>query len=189
MPNQRNIDRLQELETKINSAKILIIADHSGLSVAAQTKLRQEIAKTNGEFTVTKNTLLSRILTNKLGGLPRDVEDVLRGPTAILIGQEDAVISTKSLTKFIDKYQLPTIKLGLLDDKILSIDEVSALSKLGSREQLLAALLSQLNAPAQNLVGVLSAKTRHLVYTLNAIKNQQPAMLNIKYLSKGGETN
>jgi large subunit ribosomal protein L10 len=178
MPSQKNQDRLQELETKINSAKILIVTNYAGLSVTAQTKLRSEIAKTDGEFTVAKNTLLSRILTTKLGGLPRDVEDVLRGPTAILIGQSDVVTSAKALTKFIDDHQLPTVKIALMDGKILSPEQITSLSKLPSREQLLATLLAQMNAPAQSLVSVLSANMRNLVYALSAIKDK-----------KGGETN
>lgn len=178
MPSQKNQDRLQELEAKINSAKIIIVTNYAGLSVAAQTKLRQEIAKTDGEFTVAKNTILSRILSTKLGGLPRDLEEVLRGPTAILIGQSDAVASTKALAKFIDDHQLPTVKIALMparqiggEDKILSAEQVTSLSKLPSREQLLATLLAQLNAPTQNLVGILSANMRNLVYALSAIKN------------------
>jgi large subunit ribosomal protein L10 len=185
MPSQKNIDRLQELETKINSATLLIVTDYSGLSVANQTKLRQQIAETNAEFTVAKNTLISRILTNKLKTLPDNLKDTLNGPTAILVGQGDIVTSTKVLAKFITDHQLPAIKIGLLpanqtqtEDKILSIDEITALSQLPSREQLLATLLSQLNAPAQSLASLLSANMRNLVYALSAIKNK-----------KGGETN
>jgi large subunit ribosomal protein L10 len=178
MPSQKNQDRLQELETKINSAKILIVTNYAGLSVAAQTKLRSEIAKTEGEFTVAKNTLLSRILGKKLGGLPSDLEEVLRGPTAILIGQSDVVTSTKALTKFIDDNQLPSIKIAIMGDKILKPDDITTLSKLPNKEQLIANLLAQLNAPTQNFVSILSANMRNLVYALSAIKNK-----------KGGETN
>lgn len=178
MPSQKNQDRLQELETKINSAKIMIIADYAGLSVSAQTKLRQEVAKTEGEFTVAKNTLLSRILETKLGTLPDNVKDILHGPTAILISQGDVVTSTKALTKFIDENQLPAIKIAIMGDKILTPDNVTALSNLPSKEQLLATLLAQLNAPAQSFVSVLSANMRNLVYALSAIKDK-----------KGGETN
>jgi len=185
MPNQKNINRLQELETKINSATLLIITNYAGLSVSDQNKLRQQIAETNAEFTVAKNTLLSRILTNRLKTLPDSLKDTLNGPTAILIGQGDIVASTKALTNFITDHQLPSIKIGLMsanqpegEDKIISADEITALSKLPNREQLLATLLSQLNAPAQNLASVLSANMRNLVFALSAIKNK-----------KGGETN
>lgn len=178
MPNQRNIDRLQELTDKIGSAKIVIVTNYAGLSVSDQTDLRQKIAATNGEYTVAKNTLLSRILDKKLGSVPASLEEVLRGPTAVLIAQTDAVASTKILTKFAEDHQLPSIKLALMDDKILSIDEITALSKLPSREQLLANLLAQMQAPAQSMVRVLSANMQNLVYALSALQTK-----------KGGETN
>ncbi len=177
MPSQKNIDSLAQLTDSIASAKAVIITNYAGLSVKDQTELRSKIAATGAVFSVAKNTLLRKVFTNSFKSLPEALDTVLNGPTAIIIAQKDAVASTKALAAFTKDHELPGIKLGLMVDKVLSIDEVMALSKLPSYEQLIATLLAQLNAPAQSFVSVLTASTRNLVYALNAIANK-----------KGGET-
>ena len=169
MPSQKNITSLAQLTDAISSAKAVIITNYAGLSVKDQTELRRKIAETGATFSVAKNNLLKRAFKAKLNGLPSGIEDALLGPTAIVIAQKDAVMSTKALTEFAKDHQLPTVKLGLLTDKLLSADEVIALSKLPSYEQLIATLMAQFNAPAQNFVGVLSASMRNLVYVLNSV--------------------
>lgn len=174
MPSQRNVHSLAEVKHSLATAKAVILANYAGLSVSEQTLLRSKIASSGGEFMVAKNNLLKLALEEKLGGLPRDVADVLRGPTAVIFAQTDAVTTTKALAEFIkdkDK-ELPEIKLGLLEDRILSVKDIQALSKLASREQLLASLLAQLQAPAQALVRQLATPAQLLVYALDAIKNK-----------------
>lgn len=197
MPSQKNLDHLQELNDKINSAQMIILADHTGISVADQTELRQKTAETKAEFTVTKNTLLKQALTKRLKTLPDSLETALSGPTALLIAKEDPAASAKALAHFISHHQLPTIKIGLIlastsggftspqgglsstpeEDKILSPEEITVLSSLPNKETLLATLLCQLNAPAQKLTAVLSAPIQNLVYVLNTLTK------------KGGEPN
>ena len=174
MPSQRNIHSLAELRHNLETAKAVILANYAGLSVADQTTLRAKLSLAGGQFMVAKNNLLAIALKEKLGGLPRDIEDVLRGPTAVIFAESDAVTTAKALAEFIkDKDKsLPEIKLGLLDDKILSIKDIETLSQLPSREQLLATLLAQLAAPAQALVRQIAAPAQLLVYTLEAIKNK-----------------
>lgn len=172
MPSQKNIHGLAEIKHGLTTAKAVILANYAGLSVSDQTTLRAKLAAAGGEFMVAKNNLLKIALKEKLGDLPQEVEDVLNGPTAIIFAQTDAVTATKALTEFAKDKELPQIKLGMLDDKILSVDEVTALSKLPSREQLLATLLAQLQAPAQALVRQLATPTQLLVYALDAIKRK-----------------
>ena len=171
MPSQRNIHSLAELKHNLETAKAVILANYAGLSVADQTTLRAKLSLAGGQFMVAKNNLLAIALTDKLGGLPRGVADVLRGPTAVIFAQTDAVTTTKALAEFIkDKDKsLPEIKFGLLDDKILSIKDLEILSQLPSREQLLASLLAQMQAPAQALVRQINTPAQLLVYALDAI--------------------
>lgn len=175
MPSQRNVHSLAEVKHGLATAKAVILANYAGLSVSEQTLLRSKIASSGGEFMVAKNNLLKIALEEKLGGLPRDVADVLRGPTAVIFAQTDAVTTTKAVTEFAKDKNLPEIKIGLMlgrrggDDKILSIKDIETLSKLASREQLLASLLAQLQAPAQALVRQLATPAQLLVYALDAI--------------------
>ena len=171
MPSQRNVHGLAEIKHHLATAKAVILANYAGLSVADQTTLRAKLSAAGGEFLVAKNNLLKIALKEKLGDLPRELEDVLNGPTAVIFAQTDAVTTTKALAEFIkDKDKsLPEIKFGLLDDKILSIKDLEILSQLPSREQLLASLLAQMQAPAQALVRQINTPAQLLVYALEAI--------------------
>ncbi len=169
MPSQRNIHALAEVKHGLATAKAIILANYAGLSVAAQTDLRAKIAAAGGEFMVAKNNLLKLSLTEKLGQLPKEVEAVLNGPTAVIFAQTDAVATTKALTEFAKDTNLPEMKIGLMDDKVLSVKDLETLSKLPSREQLLATLLAQLLAPAQALVRQINTPAQLLVYALDAI--------------------
>ena len=171
MPSQRNVHGLAEIKHHLATAKAVILANYAGLSVADQTTLRAKLSAAGGEFLVAKNNLLKIALKEKLGDLPRELEDVLNGPTDVIFAESDAVTTAKALAEFIkDKDKsLPEIKLGLLDGQILSIKDIETLSQLPSREQLLATLLAQLAAPAQALVRQINTPAQLLVYALEAI--------------------
>ncbi len=169
MPSQKNIHGLAEIKQHLETAKAVILTNYAGLSVADQTILRAKLDATGGNFLVAKNNLLKIALKEKLTNLPKEVEDTLNGPTAIIFAREDAVTTTKALTEFAKDKELPQIKLGLLDDKILSANDIQMLSKLPSREQLLASLLAQLQAPATALVRQIATPAQLLVYALDAI--------------------
>ncbi len=169
MPSQRNIHGLAEIKHHLETAKAVILANYAGLSVSEQTTLRAKIAASGGDFIVAKNNLLAIALKEKLGELPAEVEAVLNGPTAVIFAQTDAVTATKAVTEFAKDKDLPKIKIGLMNDKILSIKDIETLSKLASREQLLATLLAQLQAPAGALVHQINTPAQLLVYALDAI--------------------
>lgn len=169
MPSQKNVHGLAEIKHHLETAKAVILADYAGLSVADQTTLRAKIAAAGGDFMVAKNNLLKIALKEKLGSLPQEVEDVLNGPTAVIFAQTDAVTTTKAVTEFAKDKDLPKIKIGIMEAKVLSVKDIETLSKLPSREQLLATLLAQLQAPAQALVRQIAAPAQLLVYALDAI--------------------
>lgn len=120
---------------------------------------------------VAKNNLLRRALKEKFtnDGLPRDVEDVLRGQTAVYFGT-DPVSASKTITKFAEDHEQLQIKSAIFEDKVATVADIKAYSKLPSREQLIASLLAQLQAPAQALIRQLSAPIQNFVYGLDALR-------------------
>lgn len=174
MPNQRNIHQLAEISKSLADSKAIILTEYAGLTVAEQNILREEAEKTNSSFIVTKNNLLRLALKEKSPELAEALDSFLNGPTAVLIGA-DAVSAAKTLTKFAEDHENLKIKTGVMDDKVITIADISALSKLPTYEELLGKLMAQLQAPAQALVRQLSAPMQNLVYGLNAIKAKLPA--------------
>lgn len=169
MPSAKNISLVAQLESKVAQAKALVLADYRGLSVADIQKLRAQIRTAGGTLTVAKNTLLKIALKNE------GLAPALQGPTALILALEDTLAPIKALVDFATAHalNLPTPKAGLLDDRVLTAEDIKSLAALPSRDQLIAQLISSLQTPAYGLVTVLQGNLRSLVYALSAVKNKK----------------
>jgi large subunit ribosomal protein L10 len=169
MPSQKNIDQLQKIKDKLDTISSIILVDYSGVSVSDQQSLRKDLAENENSFNVTKNTLTNLALGKRSPEVLDSLQDHLQGPTATIYVQ-DIVSAAKSLEEFQKEHQSFKIKIGVSlaegQDKLLTVEEITTLSKLPSKEQLYAELLSQMNAPAQSLVRVITAPIQNLVYLL-----------------------
>ena len=159
-----------ELSARLADAKAAFLADFRGLNVEQATELRAKLREAGVDYRVVKNTLL------KLASQGTEAECLtgeLTGPTAIALALEDPVATAKVLTEFAkanDKFEL---KSGALGGKLLTDADIKALADLPSREQLLASMLSSMNAPLSNFVGTLAAIPRSLVTVMAAIRDQK----------------
>ena len=169
MPNQKNIHQLAEIEKSLADHNTVIFTEYAGLSVTDQNNLRSESSKNDATFMVAKNNLIRLALKAKSSELLDQVDTFLNGPTAVLFGT-DPVATSKVIVKFLENHENVQIKSAIVDDKVLSMAEIKAFSKLPGREQLLSSLLAQLQAPAQALVRQLNAPIQNLVYGLEAIR-------------------
>lgn len=167
MPNQKNQQQVEMLKDKIAKAQSIAIIDYSGTTVNEQVKLRQEVKDAGGEVLVTKNTLIDiAIGKGKL-------KDSLEGMNAIIFSYNDPVAAIKKLFAFQKDTEKLTIKQGYMEDKVLSVAEVESLSKLPGKNELIGMLMNVLKAPGSNLVNVLNAGPRNLVYALKAIAEKK----------------
>ena len=132
------------------------------MTVADTADLRKLLAKENAEFHVVKNSSL-RVAAKALG-LP-DVEAALTGPTAVIVGGRNSAGVAKILKKFFEDKQKLDIKLGVLDRKLVSRDDLRAIADLPSFDALRAQFLGLLTSNAAAFVRVLDAK----------VKKEQPA--------------
>lgn len=163
MPNQKNLKQVEIIKDKLATSKSAVVIDYSGTSVNEQVTLRNALKEAGGELFVTKNTLIDvAVGRGKL-------DDSLTGMNALVFSFEDAVSALKKLFEFHKDSEKLIIKQGLMDDKVLTPDEVEALSKLPSKVELISMLLARIQSPAQGLVNVLKASQRNLVYALKAI--------------------
>lgn len=166
-PSQKNQTQLNMLVEKAQKAKSIVVADYSGTSVKDQVTLRSAIKNAGGEVIVAKNTLID-IAVGK-----GKLTESLQGMNAAIFAYSDPVAPVKALFEFQKKTEKLTIKQGFMDNLVLSKDEVISLSKLPSKNELLAKLLMILKSPATGLVNVLNAGPRNLVYALNAIAEKK----------------
>jgi len=161
-----------ELAEKLANAKAAYLADYRGINVEQVNALREQLRQEGVEYRVVKNTLL-RLAAKGTG--TECLDEHFQGPTAITIVSGDPVAPAKTLIEFAKKNAKFELRAGALDGKVLTADDIKALSELPSREVLLAKVLGSLNAPASNFVGVLAAIPRSLVQVLAAIQDQKAA--------------
>ncbi len=163
---------VQELAGKLSQVKAAFIADYRGINVDQVTRLRRELVAAGVDYRVVKNNLLR--LASK-GTPAADLEKFCVGPTAIAMAGEDVVAPAKILAKYAEEIAAFELKAGILDGKLISVEQILALSKLPSREELLAKALSSMNAPVSNFVGTMAAIPRSLVQVLGAIAQSKAA--------------
>jgi large subunit ribosomal protein L10 len=101
------------------------------------------------------------------------MKDAFQGTTAVTVSDDDPVTPAKILTKFAEAHPELIIKMGCLDGKALSLDDLLALAKLPSKEIMLGQLAAVLNAVPTKLVRTLNAIPSNLVYALSAVKDQK----------------
>ncbi len=164
-----------QLKEQFESAKGVVLTSYKGLTVAQDTELRRELREAGVSYHVVKNTML-RIAAKEAG--IEGIEEHLEGTTAFAFSSEDAVAPAKVICGFIKKNKLEdaevlTVKVGMVEGKVIGVDEVKALAALPSREELIAKLLGSMNAPISNTVNVLQGVIRNAVYVLDAIRAQK----------------
>lgn len=171
MPNKKKELVISDLKEIVDQTKGAIITDYRGLTVAEITTLRRKLRPSNAEYHVVKNTLFKLAA----GETSSTVDDLLTGPTAIVFMKDDLVAPAKVVIDFLREIKKPEIKLkgGWIEGKRYSSDQITSLSKLPSKEVLVAQLIGSLNAPASNLVGTLNNIIGDFVRTVQAIADQK----------------
>lgn len=160
------------LTEKLKGACAGVIVDYKGISVEDDTKLRRELREAGVDYAVVKNTLLRFAVA---GADLADLAGVLEGTTALAVSDSDYTAAARILAGYAKNHDNFKIKAGFADGQILDTAGVEALSKLPSREALVAQALAGFNAPISGFVGVLNANLRGLVVALNAIAEKQNA--------------
>jgi large subunit ribosomal protein L10 len=161
---------VEELNDKFKKSKVLIITDYKGLNVTTLNDLRRKLRESDIEYRVVKNTLLARASDDTDVS---KIKDSFKGPSGIAMSFEDPVAPAKVLTKFAEENKKLEIKIWVMGDRVLSPDDIKALSSLPAREVLLAQVLSAMNAVPTGLVSALSNIPRKMINVIQAIKEQK----------------
>lgn len=157
------IDSLQKIFSKCS---VGVLTDYRGLTAAEMTELRRQFREAGVEYRVVKNTL-ARFAAERAG--QDELAGFFEGPVAIAFGYGDITEPAKALAAYIEDAKVEmTIKGGFLPDRMLSAAEVETLSKLPSREILLARVVGGIKSPLTALVGRLSAPMTGLVGVLQS---------------------
>jgi large subunit ribosomal protein L10 len=142
-----------------------ILTDYRGLTMADITQLRRKLQEIQSDYRVTKNRLMKLAL--KEAGLPVP-EDLLEGPTATGFCFEEVPAVARVLVDFSRESKILVIKGGLLGDRVISAEEVTALAELPPREVLLAQVLGTIQGPAGGVARAIASSIRSILHVLKA---------------------
>ena len=154
-----------ELHEKLSDAQLAVLAGYIGMNVEKMTALRNTLRKSGTELRVVKNTLM-RIASRDTDFSA--MEGYFKGPLAVALNRGEVIEATKALVEFAKRNAELEIKVGMLDGKFLTKEQISALAELPGREVLLGKLLSVLLGVQTALVNVLSGVPRSFLQVLDA---------------------
>lgn len=157
-------EQVEELGQELKNVSSLIVATYSKLTVAQDYELRKTLRSTGAKYRVVKNTLAERAAK---GTAAEEVLKNLTGVSSVAYTEGDPVALAKALSKYAKDNPEFTFKAGVVEGRVISIDEIKALATMPSKEELYSKLLFLINAPAQRLVTAMNAVGRDLAVVIN----------------------
>lgn len=173
LSRQQKIERTEALASRLREVRALYFADFTGLNVQALTQLRRQLREAGADLVVVKNTLARRAMR----GLDfPEIEKLLHGPTALVVGTRDALAPARVLRTFAQENEhRPAVRAAVVDRQVLSREEVERLAALPPREVLLASIAGLLTAPVAGIAGALAAVVRDVALLAEEVARTRDA--------------
>lgn len=147
--------KVAELTEMLQSSVSFVLVDYKGITVEDDTKLRKELREANVNYVVEKNSMLRFAFQNM--GLDC-FDEVLHGTTAVALSNDDQTAPARILGKFASEHDdFFNLKAGYVEGIAYDAAGVEKLSKIPSKEVLLAQLVGSLQGPMQKLAATLQA--------------------------------
>ena len=159
----KKTEKVKVLASELQASTTAIIGTFSKLTVAKDYELRKVIREAGGKYRVIKNKLAA---VSAKGTSVEEALKGLKGVNSVAFTYGDPVALAKVFAKWAGENSQFQFKLGIVDGKLLTVDEVKALATMPGKEELFSKLLFLINAPAQRLVTVLNAAGRDLAVVL-----------------------
>lgn len=158
---------LEALAESFRAAKAAMLVGFQKLTVAKDQELRNQLREAGVSYAVVKNTLARKAAE---GTALEPAKDQFKGVTAVALSNDDPVALSKAITKFTKANpDIFSFKVGIVEGKVVPLQEVEAIASLPSREELISKIMFLINCQAQRLVTVLSAVPRNLVIVIKQI--------------------
>ncbi len=164
---------VENLAEELKSANSVVLINFAGMGVKTQQELKKRLKEIDAKMVVVKNTLFK--LAGDKAGLPKETLEntILSGQTALIITEEDPISPLQVLAKFSKEFEVPQLKVGVVEGFFQNEGELTELSKLSSKDGLVAQVMGAIASPMYGLIGTLEGNLQKLVFVLNEAKNQK----------------
>jgi large subunit ribosomal protein L10 len=157
-------EKVKKLASELEGSSSAIIGTFTALTASKDFDLRKTIRNAGGSYHVVKNKLAEKASE---GTKIEKALKGLKGVNAVAYTSGDPVALAKALSTWVKDNSEFTFKLGIVDGKVLNVQEIGALATMPGKEELFAKLLFLINSPAQRLATVINATGRDLAVVIN----------------------
>ncbi len=164
LSRSKKSENVQKLAAELETSTSAIVGTFTGLTASKDFDLRKAIRGAGGNYHVVKNKLAARAAQ---GSRIEAALQGLKGVSSVAYTSGDPVALAKALSTWVKDNAEFTFKLGIIDGKVISVEEIGALATMPGKEELFSKLLFLINSPAQRLATVINATGRDLAVVIN----------------------
>src|SRR5665213_652 len=165
---KKNI-KVAQLASELEHSTSAIVGTFKGLTAAKDFDLRRIVREAGGSYHVVKNKLAAK---SSEGTKVEAALQGLKGVSSVAYTSGDPVALAKALSTWVKDNAEFTFKLGIVDGKVITVQEIDSLAKLPGKKELFSKLLFLIQSPAQRLATVINATGRNLAVVVNMAAEQ-----------------
>ena len=173
MPQQYKIDKVAEIEERVQNSNGVFVVSYNGLTVKQAQELRHQLREVGAEMKVDKNNLTRLALKNQE---QPEIDELLAGPCAYVFYENEPVEPAKALKEFATKSKgVLEIKGGISEGKAVTAEEVNAIADLPTKDQLLGQIAGLINGFARDIAVCVNGVSSGLARQISQISEQKAA--------------
>lgn len=169
MPTAQKKQTIRQAKEWYSQSLGFVFTDYRGLKVKEMQSLRRELREKGAEIHVVKNTLFRLAAGDDIDKIPAEFHN---GPTAVAFVFSNESECAKVLVDYAASSKKLVVKGGFFGGKVFDYKGVEALSKLPSRDILIAQVIGAIAAPLSNLVGVVEALYADPIRVIGAVADK-----------------
>lgn len=169
MARPEKVAVVERVREELSGSPATLFTEYRGLTVADLADLRRQLREAGAHYVVVKNTL-ARIAVREAGY--EGLDDILTGPTALAICEQDPVGPAKAMRRFAREHPELVIKGGILEGRVVDAATAERLADLESREELLGRLAGLMHLLLAKPVTLLQAPLTQLARLMSALEEK-----------------
>lgn len=163
--------RVEELVDLLKDATGIYLVNYQGMSVEKINAFRSTLRAADISYKVAKNTLITKAL-EQIEGIEIPAEK-LKEASGLVVTKGDPTAPSKIIKKAFEADEKPVLKAALLDGQYFDGAELKKIASLPSKEDMIAAIMGSLNAPASGIVGSINAVIRDVASLIEEVAKKQ----------------
>lgn len=171
MDKAQKAEAIETLKGVFDGAGAIVVTHYTGLTVADMTGLRAKLREQGGQLKVVKNRIAKIALDGKGGDAAKDL---FTGQVAIAYAADPTVPAKATVEYAKDNENLKLVG-AIMDADVMDAAGVEALSKMPSREEMIATVVARLLGQASQIAQRVSAPGQALAGAVKAIEEQAAA--------------